>query len=214
MARGPTFSEPISIFIQRSLDRVVVRYQLLASLVLLVQIPVIEIAGVTSERVCYYIPYGALGEDCDDARGEFLGRKWNLQDLVIASTLSSMHFHSLLAPCYFAWGAFWVAFALHMLTSLGVTLSFHRNLSHKIFRLPKWLEYLFAYVAVLSLQGSPIEWYGGVKNVQDLKRQAFYRFLHHTYVIHSVVLPGSLLYAFGGLPFLVWGLVRLLIASS
>ncbi|KAM1100554.1 hypothetical protein ACFX15_006768 [Malus domestica] len=256
MARGPTFSEPISIFIQRSLDRVVVRYQLLASLVLLVQIPVVEIAGVTSERVCYYIPYGALGEDCDDARGEFLGRKWNLQDLVIASTLSSMHFHSLFAPCYFAWGAFWVAFALHMLTSLGVTLSFHRNLSHKIFRLPKWLEYLFAYVAVLSLQGSPIEWvsshrhhhqftdtpkdvhspiqgfwfshigwiidsgsrfgkiYGGVKNVQDLKRQAFYRFLHHTYVIHSVVLPGSLLYAFGGLPFLVWGLVRLLIASS
>ncbi|XP_048431156.1 palmitoyl-monogalactosyldiacylglycerol delta-7 desaturase, chloroplastic-like [Pyrus x bretschneideri] len=179
--------------------------------------------------------------------GEFLGRKWNLQDLVIASTLSSMHFLSLFAPCYFTWGAFWVAFALHMLTTLGVTLSFHRNLSHKSFRLPKWLEYLFAYVAVLSLQGSPIEWvsshrhhhqftdtpkdvhspiqgfwfshigwiidsgsrfgkYGGLKNVQDLKRQAFYRFLHHTYVIHSVVLPGSLLYAFGGLPFLVWGL--------
>ena len=86
------------------------------------------------------------------ACGEFLGRKWNLQDLVIASTLSPMHFLSLFAPCYFAWGAFWVAFALHMLTSLGVTLSFHRNLSHKSFRLPKWLEYLFAYVAVLSLQ--------------------------------------------------------------
>ncbi|XP_070675254.1 palmitoyl-monogalactosyldiacylglycerol delta-7 desaturase, chloroplastic-like isoform X2 [Malus domestica] len=90
--------------------------------------------------------------------GEFLGRKWNLQDLVIATVLSSMHFLCLFAPFYFTWGAFWLAFALHMLTGLGVTLSFHRNLAHKSFRLPKWLEYLFAYIAVLSLQGSPIEW--------------------------------------------------------
>ncbi|KAB2606252.1 palmitoyl-monogalactosyldiacylglycerol delta-7 desaturase [Pyrus ussuriensis x Pyrus communis] len=118
--------------------------------------------------------------------GEFLGRKWNLQDLVIASTLSPMHF-LYLHPVILL-GTFWVAFALHMLTSLGVTLSFHRNLSHKSFRLPKWLKYLFAYVAVLSLQGSPIDWvsshrhhhhsrffYGELKNVQDLERQAFYR---------------------------------------
>ncbi|KAB2614204.1 palmitoyl-monogalactosyldiacylglycerol delta-7 desaturase [Pyrus ussuriensis x Pyrus communis] len=85
--------------------------------------------------------------------GEFLGRKWNLQDVVIATVLSSMHFLCLFAPFYFTWGAFWLAFGLHMLTGLGVTLSFHRNLAHKSFRLPKWLEYLFAYIAVLSLQG-------------------------------------------------------------
>ena len=34
----------------------------------------------------------------------------------------------------------------------GITLSFHRQLSHKSFKTPKWLEYLFAYCGVLSVQ--------------------------------------------------------------
>ncbi len=41
---------------------------------------------------------------------------------------------------------------------LGITLSFHRQLSHKSFRTPKWLEYALAYCGVLAVQGDPIEW--------------------------------------------------------
>jgi fatty-acid desaturase len=40
----------------------------------------------------------------------------------------------------------------------GITLSFHRNLSHKSFKLPKWLEYTFAYCGVQALQGDPLDW--------------------------------------------------------
>ncbi|PRQ52692.1 putative acyl-CoA desaturase [Rosa chinensis] len=156
------------------------------------------------------------------------------------------HCLALLGPFYFNWSAFWIAVALYFVTCVSITLSFHRNLAHRSFKLPKWLEYSFAYCGVLSLQGSPIEWvsihrvhhqytdtlddlhspikgfwyshFGWIvdyhsrfpdalefKNVGDLKKQWYYRFLHYTYPCHSVAL-GILLYAGGGLPFLVWGM--------
>lgn len=81
------------------------------------------------------------------------GRKWNSLDLATAFVVLSMHLLSLFAPFYFNWKAFLVAMALYVVTGLfGITLSFHRNLSHRSFKLPKWLEYLFAYCGVLALQ--------------------------------------------------------------
>ncbi|XP_062009382.1 palmitoyl-monogalactosyldiacylglycerol delta-7 desaturase, chloroplastic-like isoform X3 [Rosa rugosa] len=117
------------------------------------------------------------------------------------------HCLALLGPFYFNWSAFWLAVALYFVTCASITLSFHRNLAHRSFKLPRWLEYSFAYCGVLSLQGSPIEWPDALefKNVGDLKKQWYYRFLHYTYPCHSVAL-GILLYAGGGLPFLVWGM--------
>lgn len=43
----------------------------------------------------------------------------------------------------------------------GVSLSYHRQLSHKSFRCHKWLEYFFAYCGALAFEGDPVEW---VKN--------------------------------------------------
>nr|GMC92350.1 palmitoyl-monogalactosyldiacylglycerol delta-7 desaturase, chloroplastic-like [Ipomoea batatas] len=65
---------------------------------------------------------------------------------------------SLFAPFCFSWDAFGVAFGLYIITGLGITLSYHRNLSHRSFKLPKWLEYFFAYCGVHALQGDPIGW--------------------------------------------------------
>ena len=41
---------------------------------------------------------------------------------------------------------------------IGITFSFHRQLSHKSFVTPKWLEYAAVYCGVLAVQGDPIEW--------------------------------------------------------
>jgi stearoyl-CoA desaturase (delta-9 desaturase) len=41
---------------------------------------------------------------------------------------------------------------------LGVSMSYHRQLSHKSFRCPKWLEYSLAYCGALAFEGDPIEW--------------------------------------------------------
>uniref|UniRef100_A0A5B7BV30 Fatty acid desaturase domain-containing protein n=1 Tax=Davidia involucrata TaxID=16924 RepID=A0A5B7BV30_DAVIN len=92
-------------------------------------------------------------------RNVYWGRKWNSMDVGTASVVVVMHLLCLFAPFVFNWGAFCVALGLYAVTGLlGITLSFHRNLSHRSFKLPKWLEYLFAYCGVQALQGSPIDW--------------------------------------------------------
>ncbi|XP_013639747.1 PREDICTED: probable lipid desaturase ADS3.2, chloroplastic [Brassica oleracea var. oleracea] len=62
--------------------------------------------------------------------------------------------------------AFRLSVWLCTIFGICITLSYHRNLSHRSFDLPKWLEYLFAYGGVLAFQvllsyipkGDPIEW--------------------------------------------------------
>ena len=41
---------------------------------------------------------------------------------------------------------------------LGISMSYHRQLSHKSFRCVKPLEYLLAYCGALAFEGDPIEW--------------------------------------------------------
>ena len=71
----------------------------------------------------------------------------------------STHMLCLFVPSTFSWGTLWVAVALYIATGLfGITLSFHTNLAHRSFKLPKWLEYLFAYSVVQAPQGNPMDW--------------------------------------------------------
>jgi fatty-acid desaturase len=50
-------------------------------------------------------------------------------------------------------------FVTHYLTAtIGSSVCFHRMLSHRSFRSPKWLEHVFATFGVCSLQDSPIRW--------------------------------------------------------
>ncbi|XP_038876838.1 palmitoyl-monogalactosyldiacylglycerol delta-7 desaturase, chloroplastic-like isoform X3 [Benincasa hispida] len=92
-------------------------------------------------------------------REVFWRRKWTLLDIGTIGVVVATHLLTLLAPFQFNWPAFWVAISLYIVTGLfGITLSFHRNLSHRSFKLPKWLEYLFAYCGVQALQGNPIDW--------------------------------------------------------
>ncbi|XVE52222.1 hypothetical protein DITRI_Ditri02bG0105700 [Diplodiscus trichospermus] len=185
---------------------------------------------------------------------KFLGRKWNALDIASTGIVAATHLLCLFAPFHFNWPAFWVASGLYVVTGLGITLSFHRNLSHRSFKLPKWVEYLFAYCGVQALQGNPIDWVrthryhhqfcdsdrdphspiegfwfshmnwlfdtnaviekrGEQTNVGDLEKQPFYKFLESTYLLHPIAL-GALLYALGGFPFLVWGMVKQLFSFS
>ena len=85
--------------------------------------------------------------------------KWSSLDLAMAGVVLAMHVLCLFAPSTFSWGALWAAVTLYIVTGLfGITLSFHRNLAHRSFKLPKWLEYLFAYCGVQALQGNPMDW--------------------------------------------------------
>lgn len=83
----------------------------------------------------------------------FWRRKWTTLDKRVAYIISFVHLLCIFAPFQFNWSAFRVAVALKVITGLfGMTISYHRNLAHKSFQLPKWLEYLFAYCGVHALQ--------------------------------------------------------------
>ncbi|PQQ02608.1 palmitoyl-monogalactosyldiacylglycerol delta-7 desaturase chloroplastic-like [Prunus yedoensis var. nudiflora] len=101
---------------------------------------------------------GLLGKVLRKSCGEFWGRKWNIQDAFTVAVFLGLHSLCAFAPFHFNWPAFWVAITLYVATGLGITLCYHRSLAHRSFKLPKWLEYFFAYCGILSLQGSPIEW--------------------------------------------------------
>ena len=41
---------------------------------------------------------------------------------------------------------------------LGITLTFHRYLSHRSFKIQRWLEYLFTFFGCMGGTGSSIGW--------------------------------------------------------
>lgn len=66
-----------------------------------------------------------------------------------------------LLPGNFNWQAVGLAIVLHWVTGgLGITLGFHRLVTHRSFQTPKWLEYFFVFCGTLACQGGPIEWIG------------------------------------------------------
>ncbi len=80
--------------------------------------------------------------------------KW---DSVIA--MSAIHLAAAAALFFFSWQAFWTAVVLLFVTGcLGVTLGYHRLLTHRSFEVWKPLEYLFAFCGCLAWQNGPIKW--------------------------------------------------------
>lgn len=75
---------------------------------------------------------------------------------------STVHALALLAPWYFSWSALGVMIVLHWLFgSIGICLGYHRLLTHRSLQVPKALEYAFALLGALALQGGPIFWVAG-----------------------------------------------------
>ena len=172
-----------------------------------------------------------------------LGFKWDL-----ALGLIFLHLGLLFAPATFSWRAFWVFFVLQWITGgLGITLGFHRLLTHRSFQAPKWLEYVITLCGTLALQGGPIHWvathrihhafsdrpqdphsptrgfwwahvfwtlaYDEIRDhptrywryAPELAKDPVQRFLDRMQV-PITILFGTLLLAWGGWPFVIWGI--------
>lgn len=75
--------------------------------------------------------------------------------------LGAIHICALgaLLPMFFSWSAVVVAVVLAYVTgAIGVTLGYHRTLTHRSLRLRWGLEYVVATLGTLAMQGAPIEW--------------------------------------------------------
>ncbi|GAA3169687.1 hypothetical protein GCM10020001_114950 [Nonomuraea salmonea] len=65
-------------------------------------------------------------------------------------------------PVAWGWGLSWtdvaIAAAAYILTGLGVTVGFHRHLTHGAFKARRWLRIALAVAGSLAVQGSVIQW--------------------------------------------------------
>jgi stearoyl-CoA desaturase (delta-9 desaturase) len=72
-----------------------------------------------------------------------------------------IHLAALLAlhPWFFSWiGLAAFVLGIYVFATLGINLGFHRLLTHRGLRVPKWLEHTLVTLGVCSLQNSPVRW--------------------------------------------------------
>jgi len=51
-----------------------------------------------------------------------------------------------------------IAIGIYLFTGFGITIGYHRMLTHRSFQTYRWLEYAFSVAGAFALQGSPLDW--------------------------------------------------------
>src|ERR1700733_9969558 len=78
---------------------------------------------------------------------------------VTASFMLLFHIGAVAALFFFSWKAlFTLIFLWWVAGSLGIGMGYHRLLTHRGYRTPKWVEYFLTVCATLALEGGPIFW--------------------------------------------------------
>lgn len=73
--------------------------------------------------------------------------------------MTLFHLGAVAALFTFNWRALAVAVFLYWVaTGLGISLGYHRLLTHRSYKPPRALEYFFAICGALTLEGGPISW--------------------------------------------------------
>jgi sn-1 stearoyl-lipid 9-desaturase len=69
------------------------------------------------------------------------------------------HVGAIAALFFFTWKAFAIALFLTWVAgSLGIGIGYHRLLTHRGFKTPRWFEYFLTICGTLALQGGAINW--------------------------------------------------------
>ena len=78
---------------------------------------------------------------------------------ITTGTLAVLHAGAFAALFYFSWRALAATVFLYWFaTGLGISMGYHRLHTHRSYKVPLWLEYLFAICGTLTLEGGPIFW--------------------------------------------------------
>ncbi len=83
------------------------------------------------------------------------------QPIIWLNTSFMVLFHcgALAALFFFSWKAFLLALLLWWVAgSLGIGIGYHRLLTHRGYKTPKWIEYGLAVCGTLALEGGPVFW--------------------------------------------------------
>ncbi|HEY7617210.1 MAG TPA: acyl-CoA desaturase, partial [Terriglobales bacterium] len=78
---------------------------------------------------------------------------------VTGSFMALFHAGAIAAFFFFSWKALFAAIFLWWVSgSLGIGMGYHRLLTHRGYKTPKWVEYVLTVCATLALEGGPIFW--------------------------------------------------------
>jgi len=89
------------------------------------------------------------------------GIEWRRVNWSVVTGIAVMHVGAVVAPFYFTWTALVLALVLMWLSgNIGITMCYHRLLTHRSFKTPKWFEYVLALCGCLAWQGGPVQWVG------------------------------------------------------
>lgn len=72
--------------------------------------------------------------------------------------LALIHVGALAAPLCFSWSGFGLFMAMYFLTALGITLGFHRGLTHYSFQTYAWFRWTLAFIGGLAGEGGVLQW--------------------------------------------------------
>jgi fatty-acid desaturase len=84
--------------------------------------------------------------------GPLLSNRLNLSWMVLCHTMAigCLVFHS--------WRALSIALPLTLFAAFGISIGFHRLLTHRSFRTYRWIERTLAFAGTLTVQRGPVEW--------------------------------------------------------
>ena len=98
--------------------------------------------------------------------------------------MAGVHIGALAALASFSWTNLAVTFGLYVATGFGITVGYHRHLSHRSFEARRWLTRLLATVGCLAMQGGPLRWAAdhrthhfhsdGERDPHDIQRGLFF----------------------------------------
>lgn len=78
---------------------------------------------------------------------------------VTVVAMTAFHIGAVAAFFYVDYGAMLVAAFLYWLSGmLGIGMGYHRLLTHRGYKTPKWVEYFLTFCGTLALEGGPIFW--------------------------------------------------------
>ena len=75
------------------------------------------------------------------------------------SVMAIFHLGAIAALLFFSWKALVVALFLWWIAGgAGIGMGYHRLLTHRGYKTPKWIEYVLTVCGTLALEGGPIYW--------------------------------------------------------
>jgi stearoyl-CoA desaturase (Delta-9 desaturase) len=87
--------------------------------------------------------------------------KYDRMNWLTSIVMVIFHIGAIAAFFFFDWTALWTAVFLYWVgLTFGIGMGYHRLLTHRAYKVPRFVEYALAVCGTINLEGGPIFWVG------------------------------------------------------